>query len=253
MSTTYLPNQSAGSRYAYANARPTANYYQQNNRQSVKTSFIDRIDEGQLMVGIFCFLVPTLFSAAAFGLHYLLVEDLTTYGLYIGGGAIAARLTMSIVIKGMAAEKNREINTIKAYLAKNKINAVQSPDGVFVVVKEAGDMSNKVDSTKTASVYYKGYNFKGETFDTNINPKDSVSKPFDVKIATNSVIQGWDIGLQYFGKGGKGSLYIPAMLAYGPQPNGQIKAYENLAFDIEIVNVTSQSLSAAPSPVGAKK
>jgi hypothetical protein len=107
MSTTYLPNQSAGSRYAYANARPTANYYQQNNRQSVKTSFIDRIDEGQLMVGIFCFLVPTLFSAVAFGLHYLLVEDLTTYGLYIGGGAIAARLTMSIVIKGMAAEKNR--------------------------------------------------------------------------------------------------------------------------------------------------
>ncbi len=107
MSTTYLPNQSAGSRYAYANARPTANYYQQNNRQSVKTSFIDRIDEGQLMVGIFCFLVPTLFSAVAFGLHYLLVEDLITYGLYIGGGAIAARLTMSIVIKGMAAEKNR--------------------------------------------------------------------------------------------------------------------------------------------------
>jgi len=67
------------------------------------------------------------------------------------------------------------------------------------------------------------------------------------------VIQGWDIGLQYFGKGGKGSLYIPAMLAYGPQPNGQIKAYENLAFDIEVVDVTSKSMSAPPSPVGAKK
>ena len=155
--------------------------------------------------------------------------------------------------KEMAAEKNREINAIKAYLAKNKINAVQSPDGVFVVVKEAGDATNKVDSTKIASVYYKGYNFKGETFDTNINPKDSASKPFEVKIATNSVIQGWDIGLQYFGKGGKGSLYIPAMLAYGPQPSGQIKAYENLAFDIEVVDVTSKSMSAPPSPVGANK
>ena len=155
--------------------------------------------------------------------------------------------------KEMAAEKNREVNAIKTYLAKNKINAVQSPDGVFVVVKEAGDPNNKVDTSKIASVYYKGYNFKGETFDTNINPKDSASKPFDVKIATNSVIQGWDIGLQYFGKGGKGSLYIPAMLAYGPQPNGQIKAYENLAFDIEIVDVTSKALSAPPSPVGTKK
>ena len=150
-------------------------------------------------------------------------------------------------------EKAREISAIAAYLAKNKITAVQSPEGVFVVTKEAGDAANRIDSTKIASVYYKGYNFKGETFDTNINPKDSASKPFDVKIATNSVIQGWDIGLQYFGKGGKGSLYIPAMLAYGPQPNGQIKAYENLAFDIEIVDVTSKSLSAPPSPVGAKK
>ena len=54
--------------------------------------------------------------------------------------------------KEMAAEKNREINAIKAYLAKNKINAVQSPDGVFVVVKEAGDATNKIDSTKIASV-----------------------------------------------------------------------------------------------------
>ena len=107
MSTTYLPNQSATGRYAYANARPTANYYQQKNNQSVKTSFIDRIDEGQLMVGIFCFLVPTLFSAVAFGLHYLLVEDLITYSLYIGGAAIASRIAMSIIIKGIAADKNR--------------------------------------------------------------------------------------------------------------------------------------------------
>lgn len=154
--------------------------------------------------------------------------------------------------KEMAAEKIREINSIKDYLAKNKITAVQSPDGVFVVIKEAGDMTNKVDTSKVASVNYKGYNFKGETFDTNINPNDSLSKPLEVKMATNSVIQGWEFGLQYFGKGGKGSLYIPAMLAYGPQPNGQIKAYENLAFDIEIVNVTSKS-SSASSATGAKK
>jgi hypothetical protein len=107
MSTTYLPNQSASSRYAYANPRSTDNYYQQKNNQSVKTSFIDRIDEGQLMVGIFCFLVPTLFSAVAFGLHYLLVEDLITNGLYFGGAAIVSRITMCIIIKGIAADKNR--------------------------------------------------------------------------------------------------------------------------------------------------
>jgi FKBP-type peptidyl-prolyl cis-trans isomerase len=143
--------------------------------------------------------------------------------------------------KETLAEKNREINNIKAYLDKNKIKAVQSPEGVFVVVKEAGDAANKIDSTKIASVFYKGYSFDGKVFDSNIKPNDPAAKPFDVKVLTNSVIQGWDIGLQYFGKGGKGTIYVPAMLAYGPQPNGQIKAYENLAFDLEIQDVTKRT------------
>jgi FKBP-type peptidyl-prolyl cis-trans isomerase len=136
-------------------------------------------------------------------------------------------------------EKTKEIAAIKAYLAKNKITAVESPEGVFVAIKEAGDATNKVDSGKVASVFYKGYTFKGEVFDTNVNAKDSVLKPYDVKVGTGAVIPGWDIGLKYFAKGARGSLYIPAMLAYGPQANGAIKAYENLAFDIEVRDVTA--------------
>jgi FKBP-type peptidyl-prolyl cis-trans isomerase len=149
--------------------------------------------------------------------------------------------------KEQDVEKTKEIATIKAYLAKNKITAVQSPEGVFVAVKEAGDASNKVDSGKVASVFYKGYTFKGEVFDTNVNAKDSVLKPYDVKIGSGSVIPGWDIGLRYFAKGARGSLYIPAMLAYGPQANGAIKAYENLAFDIEVRDVTVAPKVAAPA------
>jgi len=145
-------------------------------------------------------------------------------------------------------EKAKEIAQIAAYLAKNKITAVKSPEGVFVVVKEAGDAANKVDSGKIASVFYKGYTFNGVVFDSNLTPKDSVLKPYDVKVGTGSVIPGWDIGLKYFAKGGKGSLYIPAMLAYGPQANGNIKAYENLAFDIEIKDV-----SVAPKVATAAK
>lgn len=138
------------------------------------------------------------------------------------------------------AEKGREIKAIKAYLTDKKINAVQSPEGVFVVVNTPGDAANKVDTTKIASVNYKGYTFKGVVFDTNIRPNDSTAKPYDVKMGAGGVIPGWEIGLKYFGKGGKGSLYIPAMLAYGPQANGAIKAYENLAFDIEIQDVTKK-------------
>jgi hypothetical protein len=37
------------------------------------------------------------------------------------------------------------------------------------------------------------------------------------------------------------------MLAYGPQANGPIKAYENLAFDIEIADVNVKK-PVAPMP-----
>jgi hypothetical protein len=77
-------------------------------------------------------------------------------------------------------EKAREIAVIAAYLAKNKITAVQSPEGVFVVTKEACDATNRIDSTKIASVFYKGYNLKGELFDTNMNPNDPKARPYDV-------------------------------------------------------------------------
>ncbi len=137
-------------------------------------------------------------------------------------------------------EKKKEVDAIKAHLAKNKITAVESPEGVFVVVKDAGDATNKVDTTKIASVYYKGYTIAGETFDTNIKPNDPTAKPLDVNIGTGSVIPGWEIGLKYFGKGGKGTVYIPAMLAYGPQANGAIKPYSNLVFDLEIQDVTKK-------------
>ena len=44
-------------------------------------------------------------------------------------------------------EKKKEVAAIKAYLAKNKITAVESPEGVFIAVKAAGDINNKIDTT----------------------------------------------------------------------------------------------------------
>jgi hypothetical protein len=105
MSTTYLTNQQAGNNFYLP--RTTTNYPTQQRIQSTQPSYEAGIDQGQLMVGIFLFLVPTIFSAAAFGLNYLFVEDVMEYGYYIAGAALAARIAMSIIIKGIAAEKNR--------------------------------------------------------------------------------------------------------------------------------------------------
>ena len=67
---------------------------------------------------------------------------------------------------------------------------------------------------------------------------DSSKPAFKLIIGSHQVIQGWDEGLRFFKKGGRGTLYVPGFLAYGPQPGPGGKPFEALEFDIELVDVT---------------
>lgn len=106
MSTTYLTNnhnnESLDMNRSFAGSA-------RNNTHTQKqvTSTREGIDEGLLMIGVFCFLVPTMFLAAVIGLRYLEMSDLIANGLYISGAALIARVATALIIKKMAAEKNR--------------------------------------------------------------------------------------------------------------------------------------------------
>ena len=107
MSTTYLNNRNAAALYALQMNRNNAGTLV-NNRTHAKTAPARQgIDEGLLMIGVFCFLVPTMFASAALGLKYLEMSDLIAYGLYIAAAALTARIATAMIIKNMAAEKNR--------------------------------------------------------------------------------------------------------------------------------------------------
>jgi len=135
----------------------------------------------------------------------------------------------------IAKEKEREVKTMEAYLADNKINAEKTAKGVYVVVNTPGD-GTQVDSGKQVSVRYTGKLFpSGKQFESNA---DGAKEPFKFVVGQGQIIQGWDDGLRKFKKGGKGTLYIPAYLAYDQQPGPGHKPYENLIFDVEIVDVT---------------
>ena len=138
-------------------------------------------------------------------------------------------------------EKDREIKTVEAYLAKNNINAQKTEKGTYVVVQSAGEGA-PVDSGKQVSVRYTGKMFpSGTVFQSNMTGPGN--EPFKFVVGTGSVIPGMDDGLRKFKKGGKGTLYIPAFLAYDQQAGPGHKPFENLIFDIEIVDVTD-----APPP-----
>jgi FKBP-type peptidyl-prolyl cis-trans isomerase FkpA len=133
-------------------------------------------------------------------------------------------------------ERGKEIKAVEDYLASNKINTQKTAKGTYVEIESLGD-GLKVDSGKQVSVRYTGKLFpSGKVFESNMN--DTSKQPIKFVVGRRAIIQGWDDGLRLFKKGGKGTLYIPAFLAYDAQPGPGNKTYENLIFDVEIIDVT---------------
>lgn len=148
-----------------------------------------------------------------------------------------------------------ETKVLEEHLKKNKITAVKTKSGAFVEIINAGD-GMKADSGTTASVMYTGYLLKdNKKIDSNVDTTFGHAGVFPVNVGTNAVIKGWDESLPYFAKGGKGKVYIPSMLGYGPQgspPN--IPAYANLYFEIEITDVVKTAAQpTTPAPPAPKK
>ncbi|HEY4110172.1 FKBP-type peptidyl-prolyl cis-trans isomerase [Puia sp.] len=134
----------------------------------------------------------------------------------------------------LAKQKDREIKEVESYLSANHIQAQKTEKGVYYVIDNPGD-GPKVDSGKQVAVKYTGKLMpSGKVFDGNMTgPAD----PYKLVVGAGNVIPGWDDGLKVFKKGGKGKLYIPAYLAYDAQAGPGHKPFENLMFDVEIVDV----------------
>lgn len=143
--------------------------------------------------------------------------------------------------KEMETEKKREIATLEKYLQDKKItNTVKTANGVFVLMEKEGT-GTKADSGLKVTVNYTGSLLNGKKFDSNTDSSFQHVKPMDFVVGgRQQFIQGWDEGIRYFKAGGKGKIYIPALLAFGPQPQGErIPAFSNVVFDIEVLDVTT--------------
>jgi len=131
-------------------------------------------------------------------------------------------------------ENARQLTDLEVFLSNKNIKAQKTGQGTFVVVKDPGT-GPAVDSGKYIAVRYRGTVMEtGKEFETNMG---AGKEAYRFVIGTHAVIQGWDEGLKLFKKGGKGTLYIPGFLAYGPQPGPGGKPNEGLVFDVEIEDV----------------
>jgi len=122
-----------------------------------------------------------------------------------------------------------ELISIEDYISQNELEVQSTESGLMYHIDFPGnDEMPTIDDV--VRVKYKGYRTDDFVFDHNLVD----GAPFPLA----NVIPGWTEGLQLFGKGGTGTLFVPANLGYGANPpeDSDIPANADLIFDIELVN-----------------
>ncbi|MES2588177.1 MAG: peptidylprolyl isomerase [Bacteroidota bacterium] len=123
-------------------------------------------------------------------------------------------------------------------------NAKQTASGLVYVIQSEGDARKPVKGDKL-SVHYTGTFLDGKKFDSS---RDR-GAPMDFQFKVQTMIKGFEEGLEMLGKGGKGVFIIPYLQAYGAAGRpGAIPPYSDLVFDLEIVDLTDAPVTPAHDP-----
>lgn len=157
--------------------------------------------------------------------------------------------TMADYQKEIDAFRDRELAVIKKYIDKNNIKA-ELFNGVYVEVTEKGTGAPAA-AGKEVAMKYTGSNFEGKAFDSNIDStKQSMPhdlNPFSFISGQQGAIPGILQGIQAFNKGGKGRIFIPSVMGYGPSGQPPVIApNENLIFYVEVVDVKDAVMQPMP-------
>lgn len=159
----------------------------------------------------------------------------------IAGAAAREQQMLDAMKKDTAfqASMARDSKIIEDYLAANNIQASKTDMGVYVQTIEAGQGS-KPASGQYVSIKYRGTDLQGKKFDEGT---------FPMQLGMGGSIPGFENGVKQFAKGGKGIIYIPSALGYGPA--GQppvIQPNQILVFNIENLDISDTPIAQAPMP-----
>jgi FKBP-type peptidyl-prolyl cis-trans isomerase FkpA len=170
----------------------------------------------------------------------------------------AAKKQEAAIAKEIAKNKTQidaDSKLIEDYLTKNNIKATKTPWGVYIAVQTEGT-GNALTKEDVATVNYTGKSLGSDTaFDSNVDPKFKHVQPFQVALGqVGSVILGWTDALLQLKKGSKATVFIPSSLAYGAQGKPPvIKENDNLVFDIEVKDVTTEAAEMAKQEAAQKQ
>lgn len=87
----------------------------------------------------------------------------------------------------------------------------------------------------------------GKVFDSNTDSAFNHLGPLSFTVGIGQMIKGFDEGVRFMKKGGKAKIYIPSVLAYaGNPPSPEIKPYENLVFEVTVLDVQDSAPARVP-------
>lgn len=125
--------------------------------------------------------------------------------------------------------KERDDQLIREYLEAKNLTATKTASGLYYIIENPG-VPPKPTSYSYVTVHYTGKLLSEKVFDTTDGREPAA-------FSLSQVIEGWREGMQLFGEGGKGKLFIPSHLGYGSSINGDIPSNSVLIFDIYLIKV----------------
>ena len=132
---------------------------------------------------------------------------------------------------------DNEVKAVEEYVKGKKIDAVKTESGVFLKTVVPGT-GNPIDTGNYVTMNYTGTTFDGVKFDSNVDTTFGHATPYSFTAGNREMIPGFDEAILNMKNGEKAMIYIPSLLGYGATPNSpKIKPYENLVFEVEIVDV----------------
>lgn len=136
-----------------------------------------------------------------------------------------------VCMAGCKKEDQTEIDEalIVQYIQDHSLDATRTSTGLYYVIQDSGS-TERPGLGSTVQMYYTGKMLDGKVFDGVQSPADPLELPLAWTIA------GWQEGVPFYGRGGKGILLIPSHLAYGEDGAGEIPKNAVLVFDIELVD-----------------
>lgn len=142
--------------------------------------------------------------------------------------------TLIIILLAIACRKEddyKEIDEkiIRDYLEEANLSAKRTSSGLYYITNVPGNFPKPSISSKV-TMSYKGYLINHQIFDST-----ATDKPVSTQMA--EMIEGLREGLQLFGEGGKGILFVPSHLGYASAVLPGIPANSVLIFEIHLIKV----------------